>query len=203
MVGKIFGRLTVIKYSHSGKGGRYWECLCSCGNTIYVTTKKLNSKNTRSCGCLHSEIIRMNNVKLKSKINQEEIIGKKFDFLEVIERIDVFKKGPTKYRCYCHNCKNYKVIKYSDLVGDRVHACGCLSSWGEAKLKTLLLNNNINFKTQFSFDDLKSKKNYPLRFDFAIYDKINRMKCLIEYQETNIKIRKTHIGQRNFLKEMQ
>lgn len=182
LTGKVFGRLTVIKYSESRKGSRYWECLCDCGNIVYVPTKSLKSGNTKSCGCLHSETTIKNNINLKSKINQEEIIGKRFDFLEVIARVDSSEGTQTKYKCYCHNCKNYKDIKYSDLVSGRVHACGCLNSWGEAKLKKIMSEGGINFKTQFSFDDLRSEQKYPLRFDFAIYDEKEQLRCLLEYQ---------------------
>jgi len=55
LVGKKFGRLTVIKYAHTYNKRRYWNCLCSCGNDSFVTTAKLMSSATKSCGCLRSE----------------------------------------------------------------------------------------------------------------------------------------------------
>lgn len=181
LTGKKFGRLTVVKYSNSKEGTRYWECACDCGNITYVPTKSLNSGNTKSCGCLRYETTIKNNIKLKSKVDQEDIIGQRFDFLEVLARVDGLD-GQTKYKCYCHNCKNYKDIKYSDLVSGRIHACGCLNSWGESQLKRLLSKQGIKFEAQFSFGNLKSDKMYPLRFDFAIYDKQGQLHCLIEYQ---------------------
>ena len=39
----------------------------------------------------------------------------------------------------------------------------------------------LNFKSQYYFSDLVSKKNIPLRFDFAIF-KNTELLCLIEYQ---------------------
>lgn len=59
LVGKQFGRLTVIK--DSGKrepsGGVLWECQCSCGNIAYVSTSNLTRPNeaTISCGCAKSK----------------------------------------------------------------------------------------------------------------------------------------------------
>lgn len=59
LVGKQFGRLTVIK--DSGKretsGGVLWECQCSCGNIVYVSTSNLTRPNgsTISCGCVKSK----------------------------------------------------------------------------------------------------------------------------------------------------
>lgn len=50
------------------------------------------------------------------------------------------------------------------------------------EIANILTNNNIDFKRQFSFDDLKNPKtNYKLRFDFAII-KNDKIVCLIEYQ---------------------
>lgn len=45
----------------------------------------------------------------------------------------------------------------------------------------LLRKNKINFSVEKTFDDLKSHKGKLLRFDFAIYDEENNLKCLIEY----------------------
>jgi hypothetical protein len=56
LVGKIFGRLTVIEYSHT-KGNRpYWRCLCGCGKTTVVDRGHLKYGHTKSCGCLNREI---------------------------------------------------------------------------------------------------------------------------------------------------
>ena len=32
-----------------------WECICDCGNTIFVARSSLKSGNTKSCGCLRKE----------------------------------------------------------------------------------------------------------------------------------------------------
>lgn len=180
LAGKVFGRLTVLSYAYSKNGSRYWKCQCECGNIAYVTTKSLNSGNTQSCGCLHHENVRKMNVKTKSKTDQEQIVGQTFDFLTVLEKVPS-DKGKTYYLCKCNNCGNIKQIAYSDLVSDRVHACGCLNSWGEAQLRLLLDKYKINYISQFSFEDLYSEKNYPLRFDFAIFNNC-QLKGLIEFQ---------------------
>lgn len=63
LVGQNFGRLTVIRFHHSDEKNRYWECKCSCGNTILCTTGRLRSGNTRSCGCLRKETSIKNGIK--------------------------------------------------------------------------------------------------------------------------------------------
>jgi hypothetical protein len=55
--------------------------------------------------------------------------------------------------------------------------CDC--SKGESMIERLLKENLIIYKSQYSFEDLKFKKN--LRFDFAIFDSKKNLKFLIEF----------------------
>lgn len=57
MVGKQFGRLTVIAYAGTNKyHSRIWECKCVCGNTKIIDGRSLRTGSTRSCGCLNDEV---------------------------------------------------------------------------------------------------------------------------------------------------
>jgi hypothetical protein len=49
---KQFGRLTALRRFGHSQDGIVWECKCECGNITRVSYKKLNSGNTKSCGCL-------------------------------------------------------------------------------------------------------------------------------------------------------
>jgi hypothetical protein len=51
LTGLVFGRLTVVGYSHSQKWSRYWLCKCECGNSHTTKTKYLTNGDTKSCGC--------------------------------------------------------------------------------------------------------------------------------------------------------
>ena len=53
------------------------------------------------------------------------------------------------------------------------------TSKGEQKIIDILNANNIFFKREVSFNDLKGINNNLLRFDFAIY-RNNRLFCLLE-----------------------
>ena len=58
-IGKTFGRLTVKEDSgkRENNGNVLWECECSCGNIVYVSTSNLTrtKEPTISCGCAKSK----------------------------------------------------------------------------------------------------------------------------------------------------
>lgn len=57
--GLRYGRLVVLGEDKSDdkieKGVIYWICRCDCNNTLSVTSKRLATGNTKSCGCLALE----------------------------------------------------------------------------------------------------------------------------------------------------
>lgn len=55
LTGQVFGKLTVVSFSHSDKNSARWNCRCECGKTTVVTTNGLlrADKGVRSCGCAH------------------------------------------------------------------------------------------------------------------------------------------------------
>lgn len=65
MVGKRFGRLTVIKrgpdHESKGKKTRRWFCRCDCGAEVLTFGNGLRSGHAKSCGCLHKEIVSAQN----------------------------------------------------------------------------------------------------------------------------------------------
>ena len=59
--GFVFGRLTVTTRAPnreypSSKRAVFWNCQCRCGKRKAVSSQKLRRGETRSCGCLHSEV---------------------------------------------------------------------------------------------------------------------------------------------------
>lgn len=63
LTGLRFGRLVVIRrINKKGEGkGAKWLCKCDCGNKTILDSYKLNSGVTKSCGCLHSELLSQRN----------------------------------------------------------------------------------------------------------------------------------------------
>jgi hypothetical protein len=63
MRGMRFGRLVVLEYA--GKVGRVtrWNCVCDCGSQYVGAGKDMRSGNTSSCGCVHSDQLKLRNAK--------------------------------------------------------------------------------------------------------------------------------------------
>ena len=58
LTGQRFGRLTVIKRVKNNKYGKaMWLCQCECGNTKEIYSYSLTSGKSKSCGCLHKELV--------------------------------------------------------------------------------------------------------------------------------------------------
>lgn len=56
MQGKIFGRLTVVRFSKKDKNyNKFWVCRCECGTHVEVRSDGLAGGGTQSCGCLRKE----------------------------------------------------------------------------------------------------------------------------------------------------
>lgn len=77
MMGKKFGRITPLKYTHTKPlYGAYWDCVCDCGTVFNVRAAALRSGNTKSCGCLAKETSKLANYKhgLSSSHRKEQDI---------------------------------------------------------------------------------------------------------------------------------
>ena len=68
-----------------------------------------------------------------------------------------------------------------NLTNGNTQSCGCLKSKGELKINKILLELNIDFKTQYSFNDCRFiDTNRLAYFDYALF-KEGRLLGLIEY----------------------
>ena len=65
LTGKVFGKLTVLNKTELKEGGSIvWHCKCSCGKEVNVSSRKLTSGNTKSCGCLRKENVQLNSIRV-------------------------------------------------------------------------------------------------------------------------------------------
>lgn len=173
---ETFGKLTVIERDLSKTDQVWWKCRCECGNFISIRAYSLKDKNhgVKSCGCLLEES-RYNKIK--------KLDGQKFGHLTVIERDYSISDNRVRYLCECDCVNRTKVIVLADnLRRNHTTSCGCILSLGEERVQIILSELGINFKKEYSFKDLLSKRNCPLRFDFAIFDNNDNIIGLIECQ---------------------
>ena len=167
LTNKRFGKLIAQYYIKGGK----WHCICDCGNELDVDTRNLNSGHTKSCGCFQKEQASKN---IKDMTNYED------NNLKVLEYAGSDNQQIALWKCICKHCGNMFITRGSTIRNGNTQSCGCVHSQNEQKITQILLDNNITFATQYTFNDLKSVNNRPLRFDFAVF-KNNKLSHLIEY----------------------
>lgn len=169
LTGQTFGRLKVLYYIKGGK----WHCQCQCENKteLDVDTRNLNSGHTQSCGCLQRE---------KAKQNVKDMNGFENNHIQVLQRAGSDEQGVALWECICKHCGNKFITRGANIRNGSTQSCGCIHSANEQKIIKLLLDNNIEFATQYTFTDLKGLNGGTLRFDFAIF-KNGNLSHLIEY----------------------
>ena len=58
LTGQRFNRLTVLESAgRNWQGKDFWRCRCDCGNETVVVGYNLISGHTKTCGCLHAEVL--------------------------------------------------------------------------------------------------------------------------------------------------
>jgi len=170
--GNRYGKLLVIKRVNNTTNGKAkWLCQCDCGNQTEVYGTDLRSGKVLSCGCYARET--------RSNKQFKDETGNTYGFLTVLSLVEKSPKAIWHCQCRCGNEIDVEGIR---LRSGNTKSCGCLLSWQEETIARFLKDYNINFKRQYTFEDLKSDKDKKLRFDFAILNKSNQLLGLIEYQ---------------------
>jgi len=118
LTGHKFGDLTVLGYVVKMRGKKRrgkWECRCSCGKIVDVSTSNLKSGNSTSCGCKFL---------LSKKYNFIDLTGKKFGSLAVISRDEEFTK--TRGVLWLCKCDCGKIVKLpsNSLTSGNTLTCG-------------------------------------------------------------------------------
>lgn len=121
MTGLVFGRLTVTKFSHicPKKRNAMWECICECGNNVQALGTYLRAGFTKSCGCLHKDV--MTN---RVPYNLINMTGEVFGKLTVINQTE--GKRRCCWDCLCE-CGTIKSVERANLISGRQVSCGCLN----------------------------------------------------------------------------
>lgn len=174
LIGKTFGRLTVIEKTEKRTKSRQiiWKCKCECGSECEIRGDSLIRGLTQSCGCLQRE-------KAK-KIGEQcaiDISNQKFGFLTALSPTEQRDYGTVVWKCQC-DCGNIDYVGAGRLISGNKVSCGCAKlSSGELIISNLLKENNIEFEMQKIFDDCRFiDSKLPARFDFYI-----NQQYIIEY----------------------
>ena len=168
MVGKTFGSLTVIqrleKNPNLASRCIRYLCKCQCGKEIEVNGNSLRTGHTTSCGCSR---------KGTTAKDLTNMFSGEIKFLYPTEER---QDRHIVWQCQC-SCGRY--IKLTSHEFGHTKSCGCVKeSLGEKLIKQILVDNNVEFQTQYRFEDCAYKRSLP--FDFAIFEK-GSLICLIEY----------------------
>ena len=190
IIGKRFGKLTVLELAEkdntlASRCLRY-KCKCDCGKEIITNSGSLRSGHTTSCGCNR-----------KGKI--KDLTNQRFGLLTVLKETEKRRNRKVGWLCTC-DCGNEIIVLGHNLKRGNTRSCGCFlnRSRGETKIKQLLDENNILFKKELSFPNLKGKGGGFLRFDFGVY-KQQQLIYLIEFDGEQHYILNGYSGK--FLKE--
>lgn len=134
---KTFGRWTVSSYSHTGKHGRVWNCMCECGTKGQVTTGSLNSGNSKSCGCYGRDAIAQRN-----KDNRVYRTTKEWDLKE---RLRLMIQRCHKEYSDCYHNYGGRGIKVCDEWRDKDNGFNSFYKWSlENGYKKELTIDRIN-----------------------------------------------------------
>lgn len=110
-IGDRFGRWTILSFIDSS----YVNCRCDCGTERKVNLKNLIRGESKSCGCLRSELITQTKLK--------DLTGQRFGRWQVLYKADK-RNGQTYWHCRC-DCGNEADVYSNSLLSGKSVSCGC------------------------------------------------------------------------------
>ena len=113
IIGKSFGFLTVIEFSHSRNKKSYWKCICQCGNECIVCRNNLITGHTKSCGCYKPD-------------QSVDITGCRANEWVAIKRVSKDKKLEWRWLFRCVHC-GAEIIRrgVSTIKLKNIRKCDC------------------------------------------------------------------------------
>lgn len=160
--GQRFYKLLVEEETskRDAKGSIIWLCKCDCGQTTFASTSDLRSGHKKSCGCWQKE-----KAAATGHANLIDITGEKFGLLTVVAKESSKKtsNGSIKifWKCKC-DCGNCITVEGNALKTGNTRSCGCIKSFGEQKIASILQENKLRFEREKIFP------NTNFRFDFFV-----------------------------------
>ena len=109
MTGKVFGKWTVLSFSHLIRADKYWNCLCECGRSKPVSGSSLRRGSSLSCG--------------ECTPKYKDLTGQVFSYLAVVSLSKIIKQQ-AYWTCRC-TCGNTVETRATLLVKGGTTSCGC------------------------------------------------------------------------------
>lgn len=117
--GKVFGKLTVIDFSHVDKHSRaFWNCICECGELTKNATATLNCGNATQCFKCGRKFKEQGHAGLSKIIKEYQYGARDRGLCWELTRDDV--AFITKQNCTYCGCEPSRVMK-TDSLTDHGH----------------------------------------------------------------------------------
>lgn len=158
--GQKFGRLTALYPTEERKDRNIvWMCKCECGNNFKAKAVDLIRLHTTSCGCLQPDRVK--------EVCAKDLTGMRFGKITALRPTEKRAQQAIVWECIC-DCGTILYEPSNTLLANRVSSCGCENSKGEFLIRQILLENNIPFETQKTFETCRLKSGYKAKFDFYV-----------------------------------
>ena len=153
LTGQRFGKLIVESLAEIKNHRAYWHCRCDCGGTCVANGASLRNGETKSCGCLHREVL------------VKDLTGQRFGRLTVIEAAGM-RHRCIQWKCRCE-CGNIVVIDGTSLRRGRSKSCGCLSK--ELFIERNTTHNMTGTPIHHTWSDMKQRCTNPKHNSYSRY----------------------------------
>lgn len=116
-IGKVYGRLTAIRFHKAIKGRNFWLFSCNCGKEMIAPLSRVKKGRPRSCGCLQREVARRRALEAAGSWTRQD------------ENVALTK---FIWQTYFHNAKKRKLVfnltldQISELIKQPCFYCGVL-----------------------------------------------------------------------------
>ena len=158
LAGRRFERIQVLAFSGRASGTVLWQCRCDCGTEFIARAGNLLTGHTRSCGCLHREML------------SPDIAGQRFGRVVAVERSGSADRN-SLWICRC-DCGNEFVTKGVSLRNGGTQSCGCAraESSAESNRKRLTTHGMSYTRTFKTWSMMLNRCLNPRAENFRYYD---------------------------------
>lgn len=158
-----------------GKSKDRYKFKCKCGEifeTAFDTFHRLNKRTCNKCSGW--------NIYEKFTIEYAKLIAEKNN-CELLDDIYVNAKTKCSFKCSCGKIFKTDFDKFIHQNKTTCNMCASNVSKGEVAIKQWLDDNHITNSKEYGFKDLTTEVGGKPRFDFATFDKDNKLVMLIEF----------------------